>query len=114
MTFSFYVKTLELTGPDSITMDDVANTLSNEIRSHVGYIPISEEIARHVLESTGTARWLIGGMLELYAMEREGRNSKISPTVEDITGRKAIAFDRFVRDNADAFKAIILHEHIRI
>lgn len=110
----FFEATLELTGPDAITMDDVVNALSKEVRSHVGFIAISDDVARHILESTGTAHWLLEGMLELYKMEREWMNCKVSSTVEDITGRKALPFDRFARDHAEAFKAIVQHEHIRI
>jgi uncharacterized protein YbjT (DUF2867 family) len=110
----FFGKTLELTGPDAITMDDVANALSEEVKSHLGYIPISDDVGRHILESVGTPHWLVEGMLELYAMERERMNSKVTTTVEDIAGKKALAFDRFARDYAETFKAIVQHEHIRI
>jgi uncharacterized protein YbjT (DUF2867 family) len=108
----FFGKTLELTGPDAITMDDVADVLSKEVRSHVEYIPISEDVARHILESAGTPYWLLEGMLELYKMERELMNCKVYSTVEDVTGKKALAFDRFARDHVEAFKAIVQHEHI--
>jgi uncharacterized protein YbjT (DUF2867 family) len=110
----FFGDTLELTGPDAITMDDVTDVLSKEVKSHIGYIPISEDVARHILESAGTANWLIEGMLELYAMERELMNSKVLHTVEEITGKKALAFDQFARDHAEAFKAIVQYEHSRI
>ena len=110
----FFGKTLELTGPDAITMDDVANALSEEVKSHLGYIPISDDVGRHILESIGTPHWLVEGMLELYTMERERMNCKVTSTVEDITGKKALAFDRFANDYAETFKAIVQHEHIRI
>jgi uncharacterized protein YbjT (DUF2867 family) len=109
----FFAKTLELTGPDAITMDDVADVLSKEVRSHVGYIPISEDVARHILESAGTPYWLLEGMLELYKMEREMMNCNVYSTVEDVTGKKPLGFDRFARDHVEAFKAIVQHEHIR-
>jgi uncharacterized protein YbjT (DUF2867 family) len=107
----FYEKTLELTGPDAITMDDVANALSHEIHSHIGYIPISEETARHILESLGISGWMAEGMLELYAMQRDEKNAVITPTVEDLTGVKPVSFDKFARDYMNAFKAIVKHEY---
>ena len=107
----FFGRTLELTGPDPITMDDVTDALSKEIRSHIGYISIPEDIARHIFESIGTPDWMAEGLLELYALQREEKNSIVTSTVEDITGRKPQAFDKFARDYMNAFIAIVKHEH---
>lgn len=107
----FFGCTLELTGPDAITMDDIANALSSEIRSHIGYISISEDIARHIFESNGTPDWMAEGLLELYAMQREGNNNIITSTIEGIIDRKPISFDKFIRDNNNVFVAIVKHEH---
>ncbi len=107
----FFGCTLELTGPDAITMDDVTNALSSEIRSHIGYVSISEDTARHIFESIGTADWMAEGLLELYNMQREGNNSIVTSTIEDILDRKPIPFDKFTRDNMNVFIAIVKHEH---
>lgn len=103
--------TYELTGPFPLTMDDVADILSEAVGSHVGYINISEETAKHIMESLGTPGWMAEGILELYAMQRNGINSTISGSVEEITGRKPVPFDQFAYDYADVFKAIVQHEH---
>ena len=103
--------TYEITGSRALTLDDVADCISYAIGSHIGYIPISEDTARHVLESLGTPAWMANGLLELYSMQRSGQNAGISTTFEQVTGKQPIQFEQFVKDSISVFKAIVQHEH---
>jgi hypothetical protein len=51
------------------------------------------------------------GMLEMYAEQRNGANSRILPTVEELTGRKPLSFYKFTKDYVNAFRAIVKQEH---
>jgi len=105
-----YGAVYELTGPESLSMDEVAQILTDEIGSHISYIPIPDDTARHVIESTGTPQWMAEGMIELFGMQKMGRYSKVNDFVENILGRKAISFDRFAHDYSTVFKALVQHE----
>ncbi|NLP03908.1 MAG: SDR family oxidoreductase [Fibrobacter sp.] len=103
--------TYELTGPFALSMDDVADILTEAVGSHIGYINIPQETARHIMESLGTPGWLVEGMLELYAMQRSGINERVTALVEEITSKKPIPFDQFANDYSNIFKAIVQQEH---
>lgn len=103
--------TYELTGPDSLTLDDVADILSSVVETHIGYINISSETARHIMKTLGTPEWMAEGMLELYSLQRLGKNSHISGITEQIISRKPINFEKFAKDYSTVFKAILEHEH---
>lgn len=100
----------ELTGSQALTLDDVTHIISSVVGSHVGYIPISEETAFHIMESLGVPKWMADGMLELYSMQRMGHNAMVNSTVEVICGKKPVSFEEFAFNNMAAFKEIIHHE----
>lgn len=106
-----FSKTYELTGPEALSVDDVAHIISMAVGSHIGYIPISEETAAHIMESLGIPSWMVKGMMELYALQREGKNSVVNTTVETLVNRKPVSFEEFVYRNTNLFKDIIHHEH---
>lgn len=101
----------ELTGPEALSGDDVADILTSVTDNHIGFVNIAEETAGHVLESLGTPHWMAEGMLELYRMQRSGRNAIISPVIEEITGKKPKTFEKFADEYSNVFKTIIQQEH---
>ncbi len=106
-----YAQTYELTGPQALTVDDVTHIISSAVGSHIGYIPISEETALHIMESLGIPAWKAKGMLELYSMQREGKNEMVSSTTETLCNCKPTSFEEFVYKNVSTFKEIVHHEH---
>ena len=52
----------------------------------------------------GMDEWTIDSMTELFEITRTGYVSAISPSVEQVTGKKSITFSQFARDYAKAFK----------
>lgn len=105
-----FAATYELTGSEALNLDDVTHIISSVVGSHVGYIPIPEETASHIMESLGIPGWMATGMLELYSMQREGKNEIVNSTVETLCNRKPISFEEFVFNNSVLFKEIIHHE----
>jgi uncharacterized protein YbjT (DUF2867 family) len=101
---------LELTGLEALSIDDVAEYISNQTGYKIGYIPVSEQTARHIFENSGMPDWLVDGMIEWYVMERKGECSSVNMTIENITKKKPVIFSKFVKDNLSAFKALIQHE----
>lgn len=107
----FYGKKLEITGPHALSMEDITDIITKEIHYHIGYISISDDTAHHIFDSIGTPAWMAEGMIELYKMQREGKNELVTPIVQDITEKRPNTFENFTRDYAAVFKAIVQQEH---
>jgi hypothetical protein len=100
----------ELSGNSALSIDSISQLFTSALGTHIGYIPISEQTALHVLECNGTPLWLASGIVELFSLQRSGMYSSVSPVVEEITGKKPNSFELFIHDHLNLFKAIIHHE----
>lgn len=101
---TYFGKTIQLTGPQSLSMYDVADSISSVIGERITYNDISEETAAHALESASMSPWMISGMLEMYAMHRNSLASKVIHTFEEVAAFTPVTFLDFVRDYAEEFK----------
>jgi uncharacterized protein YbjT (DUF2867 family) len=94
---------LELTGPESLSNEDVAGVLTHILDRHISYAPISDQVATSSMIQSGISFWLITALIELYRYQRSGEASFVSEVVQDITGDSPIRFERFVTDYKSAF-----------
>jgi uncharacterized protein YbjT (DUF2867 family) len=97
-------KAYDITGGEALSYGEAAEILSKELGKKVNYVNISDEDARKGMRDMGADEWTINSMIELFGVTRAGYLSEISPAVEQVTGRKPIAFSEFARDYAQAFK----------
>ncbi|WHM35655.1 NmrA family NAD(P)-binding protein [Streptomyces sp. BPTC-684] len=94
--------THELTGPQLLTLAEVAAALSAATGRAVRYVPVSgaeyaELLGRYGLPEA-EARWLA----ELFATLLDGHNSSTTDGVKRVLGREPKAFADFARDAAAA------------
>ncbi len=97
-------KTYEITGPEALTHAEMAEILSEETGTNVKYVEISPESMRHVLLDLGMPVWQADGVLEDYETYRRGEGSRITTTVEDMTGIYPMTFEEFTRDYVEDFR----------
>jgi uncharacterized protein YbjT (DUF2867 family) len=97
-------KTYPLTGPESLSMADVAEKLSAAIGKPVRYVDVPPEDARQARLAAGMPPYLAEGLDELFAERRNGKESTVWPTIEDVFGRKPTTFDEFALRNAAIFR----------
>lgn len=97
-------KAYDITGGEALSYGQAAEILSREIGKKVNYVNVSDEDARKGMKDMGMDEWTINSMTELFEITRAGYVSDISPTVEQVTGKKPISFNQFVTDYAGAFK----------
>ncbi|MFP4014659.1 MAG: SDR family oxidoreductase [Chitinispirillaceae bacterium] len=103
---------LNLTGPSALTMEEVAQAITDVVGHHIGYIDTPEDTFAHFLESTGTQQWLANALAELYSLWREGEfDVTVTSDFERMMGRKPFSFRKFCTDYAAIFRAIIQQEH---
>ncbi|HEY7572740.1 MAG TPA: SDR family oxidoreductase [Nitrososphaeraceae archaeon] len=96
-------RSYDITGPEAISYHQAAEIISNTINRKISYINSTETEAREGMRQIGMNEWFINIALELYDSYRRGYASKISPTVEFITGTKPRTFVKFAKDYASYF-----------
>lgn len=119
-------KTYVLTGPESLSYYDVADSLSMAMteRGHVAaitseestakladefkkvtYVPITPDEFRQGALAQGMPEWLVEALGLLNAAFAAGEFAAVTDDVRRATGRDATSFEAFARDHADAFRA---------
>jgi uncharacterized protein YbjT (DUF2867 family) len=96
-------KAYDITGHDALSYSQAAEILSKVIGKKISYIDIPEEDARKGMKKMGMEDWLIDAIMEFYYIIKAGHASRTTNAVEQITGRKPVAFEQFVRDYASSF-----------
>ena len=97
-------KEYPLTGPEALTGDQLAATLSDVLGRAVAYVGVSMEDSKQGMIRAGLDEALADMVNELYALGPMGHLATVLDTVERVTGRPARTFRRFAEDYADAFK----------
>jgi len=95
---------LAMTGPEALTMTEVADRISTAIGKRVRYVPVSREIRRQALLASGLPSWLADA-LDMQVKERltGGPESHVDLTTHRVFGIEPTSFLEFARRNAEAF-----------
>lgn len=92
-----------LTGPEAISMRDVAHTLSGILGKEVNYVSVPGEAALQSMVSMGFPEWIARGYGELMEGFSRGFADRATSNVELLTGHPARSFEQFARDHAHVF-----------
>jgi uncharacterized protein YbjT (DUF2867 family) len=97
-------KVYTITGPEALSYYQIAKILSNVTGREISYVNLSEGDFRRSLKEAGVDDWFIFVvLLMLDSYYKKGIAAQITNSVEEVTGRKPIAFSQFVNDHAQAF-----------
>ena len=97
-------KIYPLTGPEALTMTEVAAKLSAATGKTIRYVNVSAGDAKKARLAAGMPPFLVDALDELFAERRKGKESVVSSTVQTILGRPATSFDEFAVRNAAVFR----------
>ena len=97
-------KIYSLTGPEALSMSDVAAKLSAVTGKPIRYVNVPPEAARQAQVAVGVPEYLADALVELFAERRKGGESKVYSTFQELTGRKPTTFDEFARGNVTIFR----------
>ena len=96
-------KTYTVTGPASISLREVADTLAKRLDKPVKYVDVPLEAAREGMVGAGYGEWFADAMVEYFELFREGGGDFTTTDIEKVTGQPARSLDTFARDFAPAF-----------
>jgi len=97
-------KIYPLTGPEALTMAEVAERLSTATGKAIRYVNVDPEDTRKAQLAAGIPPYLADALAELFAERRRGKESQVSPAVEMILGRRPTSFAEFALRNAAVFR----------
>jgi uncharacterized protein YbjT (DUF2867 family) len=97
-------KSYILTGPEAISMHDVANTFSKVLGKNVTYVSVPGEASLQSMLSMGFPEWIARGYGELMVGFSEGFASRTTDNVATLSGHPARSIEQFVRDYAQVFE----------
>jgi len=98
-------KILNLTGPDAFSHSQMAEILSKETGQIVTFVDITEEKSRETMLSYQMPQIAVDALSELYNVIKAGYSAVITNTIEEVLNRKPISFEKFIQENAAAFKS---------
>jgi len=97
-------KAYPITGPEALSMAEVAEKLSASTGKAIRYVNVAPEDAKSAQLAAGLPPYLVDALAELFAERRKGKEAQVSPFVQTILGRGATSFDEFAARNAAIFR----------
>jgi uncharacterized protein YbjT (DUF2867 family) len=92
----------ELTGPRIVTMEQVADILSDATGRPVRYVPMPRDAYTAELVDAGLPAEVAGHLTDVITEALDGRNARVTNGVEQVLGRPARDFADFARHAAAA------------
>jgi uncharacterized protein YbjT (DUF2867 family) len=94
---------LDLSGPESLTYDQVADELSSATGRTIEFVDIPDEAARQTFVQMGYPDWLLAHFDHLFPLLRSGNVAAPTDSVRTVTGHEPRSFATWARDHAAAF-----------
>lgn len=91
-------KTYTITGPESLSLAEVAAKLSEVARREIQHADISPKAAREGMLSSGTSEWFAEALLELFAAIRQNSLDTVTDTVERVVGTKPCTLTEYASE----------------
>lgn len=90
-------KTHTLTGPESLSLAEVADELSEAAGREIRHVDVSPEAAREGMLSSGMPGWLAEALLALFATIRQGGLDVVSDAVSSVGEVEPRSFASYAR-----------------
>jgi len=97
-------KIYPITGPEALSMAEVAEKLSFATGKRIRYVNVAPEEAKRAQLAAGVPPYTADALAELFAERRKGKEAQVSPIIQTIFGWRATSFDEFATRNAAIFR----------
>jgi len=94
-------KTFQLTGPESLNLNQVADIFSGGLGRKIEYKEVDEGEYRAILEMDGWHSASIEGSINICSYVKQGWNSLITSGISNVLGREPRTFKQYVNDYAE-------------
>jgi uncharacterized protein YbjT (DUF2867 family) len=98
-------KTYSLTGPAALSNAQIAQVLSDDLGREIRYVDLPPAQFKQALLAAGVDEWSADALIDLQRLYREGKAATVTHDVEQVLGRRPIAFEQFSRDYRQAFRS---------
>jgi len=99
-------KTYDVTGPEAIAYDELAERFSRVLGRPVEHVRIDDDAFHGALTAAGLPAWTVDAFVEMYARGvRGGHFERTSNDVERVLGRPPRSIDEWIEANREAFAA---------
>jgi uncharacterized protein YbjT (DUF2867 family) len=100
-------KTYVMTGPESLSGNDVADVFSRVLERRIRFVDVSDKEARDYWKDSGLSDKRVDWWSDSYRFWRDGEAAFLSPVDPILIGREPITLEMFVKDNIRAFTGAI-------
>ena len=90
-------QTLDVTGPQALTLDDIAQILTRVQGRPVTYVRETVDEAYESRKKWHAAQWEYDSWVSTYTSIARGEMDVVSTTVRDVTGREPLSFEEVAR-----------------
>lgn len=97
-------KVYELTGPEAITVNEVAHALTQATDRLITYVDVPDEAALKAMHQHQMPDWMVAALTELNGVCRAGSASQVTDTIEKLTHRKPRSIFDFAQDYSSCFQ----------
>jgi NAD(P)H dehydrogenase (quinone) len=97
-------QTYDVTGPELITMDDVAAELSRATRRQIRFEDETLEQARESRRPSEAPDWMIEGWVTTYAAIAAGELAVVSEVVAELCGHQPLRLGDWLRENPESLR----------
>ena len=94
---SFENQTLDVTGPEALTLDEITQILTRVWGRPVTYVRETVEEAYESRKKWPAAQWQYDSWVSTYTSIARGEMDVVSTTVHDVTGRDPLTFEEVAR-----------------
>jgi uncharacterized protein YbjT (DUF2867 family) len=99
-------KAYELTGPEALSLHDVADRIGAVLRQQVLYVDQPPAKVISALLGNEVPEWLANDLAALYEYLGQGKMAQVSRDIATLTGTPAANFDRFAEDYVGQFRGM--------
>jgi uncharacterized protein YbjT (DUF2867 family) len=92
-----------VTGPEALTMYEVAEKFSTVLGRKITYVNIPPAQANKARLDAGMPEYTVDALDELFAERRKGKESKVYYTMQNVFGLRPTSFDEFIIRNLPVF-----------
>ena len=97
-------KVYPITGPEALSMSDVAERLSAVTGKTIRYVNVAPDDAKNAQLAAGIPPHLADALAELFAERRKGVEATVWLTIETVFGWRPTSFAEFAARNAAIFR----------